>query len=331
MSRYLSLVLAMVIIVIGLCLPQQSTDIKFGRSYGKSEKIESQQEFLAIVSSAIGLMNGETDTQYKSMSFRVESDQIIDLGHYETRFGEEVYISQDAVVNYKVNYCINEDGEMLVSLNANIFSEDGFWNRVESDILTVGVDIYYGKEATFLRIRDYYSSDILLSPIELSIYLNKWLLIDEKGITGIESDISISYVDMALAIFKDWLEYPQSTYKDNQALLTIYDKLEHELMLLDFCDKTELLYYMNRMEFKSSSFEFDMRNSKKPKVKLNCVADYSKVNKDNYYFGAENSVKFEMEFYNINNTRVNCNLKRWDIYALEDIQEILDNLGIRYE
>ncbi len=331
MSRYLSLVLAIVIIVIGLCLPQQSADIKTGRSYGKSEKIESQEEFLAVISSAIGLMSGETDTEYKSISFRVESEQIIDLGHYETRLGERVYISQDAVANYKVNYCINEDGEMLVSLDANIFSEDGFWNRVESDILTVGVDIYYGKEITFLRIRDYYSSDILLSPVELSVYLNKWLLVDEKGITGIESDVTISYVEKALAIFKDWLEYPESTYEDKKSLLTIYDELEKELMLLEFCEQTEILYYMNRMEFKNSSFKFDMTDSKKPKVNLNCVADYSKVNKDNYFFGAENSVKFEMEFYNINNTRVDCDLRRWDIYALEDIQKIFKNLGIRYE
>lgn len=325
MKKYLSLALSVVLLILGLTVPQYSSDISFDS--GREKKVDTLEEVVEALDSVGALANGSSFAEYESISFSVRGEQILDFQYTKEINGEQQYIAIEGNISYEVECLLNDDGEAYASYDVIVSAEGSSKSDIETAFVKVKLDIYESYDEVYLRIRQYYSASGALLPTEKAVYLNRWLDISDGDFTGVTKEIPINIFGITDTVSKYLELYEDDFEKDGDSLV-----IDREGALFQiFSSMSEsglgMPVYVLGTEYEDSKIEIDMSNKYAPEIIIECEASYENAEEDEFIFGPENSASIHIKLFNVGDTDFDFDIKKRDIYDEDDIEDIFEITG----
>lgn len=343
MKKFVSMIVAFVLIIITIFIPANSfskdNGVSSGKGKGTNAKVESVADTRDVLDSALTLIRriGSDSTTYSTASNYYYEPKFESLSlTFERDAKTDVYMygsgitSQDVSVTMKntTDYRMNNKGEAHIFMDGKI----NVHSNGSTTIMDFEVEMYISSEMTLMRFTELdltYDGEKMPEDYKQAM-LNKW--------------IDMSYGDADLS------ELSGEIMQTNYAVLNIFDSYFSTALDSSF-DKSGDVYTMTGAAFDAlmddmlevsqdalgnvpfdigaeGELKLNLSKATAPEIVLEVDYDYPSSYTSGgstiYIEENDNYENISYKFYNIDNTVIDFDVDDDDIYTIYDIEELVD-------
>ena len=361
MKKHVSLILSLVLLIVTIFIPEAAAnDIKFGKGKGDNATISSLEDAENVIGSAIYLLSSTEKGQqgYDSLSLSFERDCRINF----SMSGAGKSSSSTMSLKNSNTYYISKNGDMYITCtgilsNSSSSSDHSSSNQEDTDFsassfMDFDAEMYISieNEEAYIKISrlEMVANGTIIPTQIKTLITNKWIDLDATDGLGLDSLVStmtssnLKYMALLDEYISAGLE--GDGFNKNGSKYEMSSSLFEDFVV----DCMKLVVGSTPFEIETSGeFELDLSKSKAPKIDIevkydfptsyeNRVPNYSNGNYFNptyetqtYNISSTGSYeRLSYQFYNIDNTVVEFDVDKKDIYGLEDLEDLAKELGL---
>ena len=357
MKQFVAPIIALALVITALFLPLSSSNaISAGPGDGTDAEIETLEEATEVLDSVLYLSrslarSSRSSLEHDSVTLYFERDTHIGISYDST--------GRDMSMKSSNTYYIDEDQvyiicDGIITTSSQQKSSTYYDNSSNASYVRVKAEIYYSKSETLMKINDFEvitTNSSVFTPAVKNVMLNKWIDLKSGG-SSIMSMFN-QVMDMNtefLELLRDYASHYDSDefFKNNNSVYTLKSDASDKF----FDDVLKMAVGSIPFDVEvDGDFVVDLSDSTSPRIELEVDYDFpdsftktervesSSGNYYDYIYGGTyeevtydisangNYEKLVYEFANIDNTEIEFDLDSDDIYTMQEIEELIEEVA----
>ena len=310
MKKYIAFIVAFVLLVVAIIVPQASADgIKAGKGSKDNDEVESYKDLMKV-----DLSDGAT--------FYMSGEATKDLSEsgkgYQSAGKELVVFNSEYYVSKKAQYIV-VDATVYYSSSAEYDDYDIDYSGASS--YSISYEIFESSKKELVRINRY--DNPTQDQAAIALYLGKWVEWEADYFEFLEllediNEVAVPYELISMIFYTD-----KSDWDEKGSSIVLDDDMGEEFA-------EEFFESFNKDDEFTADVEVDFSDKDAPKFTISAKAKYEdeddsgKVDID----AGANFIRYEMVMTNIGNTSIEENINKNDIITEKKMKNKLKDTGL---